>query len=91
MKNLNKKYLIQQQKLLINCYSYNKNYYSFEYNLIGYWTEYFDTKDKENIDNEHRYNHIVLSDNLKLYKKFPHGILKKNYKQWLYNNKRFFK
>jgi hypothetical protein len=81
MKNLNKHKL---QLLTINILIVKgKSSYSILKNLIGFYSEYYFPKANDYRNNFCDYNHVGDSLNKKLNNKYPWGILKTNYKQWL--------
>jgi len=88
MKKLQKKYkkkLIQKQDFKINIHR-NKHELYFYDNLIGFYNEYFSLSDNDFKYNICNYNHTSYHDNHKLYKKYPPGISKTYYKEWLKEN-----
>ena len=89
MKNLQIKYkkkLLQNSKIEFNLYK-NKIEFYVSRNSIGFNNEYFRPDEKMCVDNICNYNHVVSSANRKLWLKYPMGILKKDYKRWLEDNK----
>jgi len=88
VKNLNKKYKkVRLQRIFCNIrYSYtNKICYEFSgRNLIGFEEEYHYPPNKAFVSNFYDYTHSVDIHNKKLYKKYPKGTLKIEYKQWYY-------
>jgi hypothetical protein len=80
MKNLNK---IKSQSQTINIILYNnKNGYIVGDNKIGFSHEYYFPEDKNFKINIYRYNHMPSYINYKLFKKYPRGVLKSEYKEW---------
>jgi len=85
MKNINNKTLTLIQKLKIEIYfSENHLSYAFEkQNFIGFVQEQYNPEHKDFINNFNQYNHFVFYSNKKLDKKYPVGVYKKDYKQWM--------
>ena len=86
MKNLTKTY--KKTKLQkTNCeisFFRNKIEIHISYNKIGFYREFYNPERGHFINNFYRYTHHVnYGKNHKLYKKYPHNVTKKEYKEWL--------
>ena len=86
MKNLNikkyKKKRIQKIKYEIFFKEEKISYEFNDYNLIGFQEEVYNSSIEDLRDKFYNYSHQPNYANSKLYKKYPHGILKKDYKRW---------
>ena len=84
MKRLDKKYKkikVQQTKCIV--LFYHGMACDIHTNLIGFHSEFFSLEDTIFKNNFYRFNHLVYSQNNKLYKKYPTAVRKTQYKQWL--------
>jgi len=82
MKTLNNKELIQKTNCEIRLYRFKHEVYFFN-NLIGFHNEYHEPSYKRFMMNLYGYNHTVFDHNDKLNIRYPGGVLKRTYKEWL--------
>jgi hypothetical protein len=95
MKNLNHKQFVQKLRIylsysLVSGENSSKLCYSFLEikNLIGFNQEICEIQSINFRNNFYKYSHYTNEGNKKLYKKYPTGVFKNSYKEWLkiYNN-----
>jgi hypothetical protein len=60
----------------------NKHIFYAPNNLIGFWSEYYNTFNKAFINNFCNYCHRAYDYNKKLYYKYPDFMLKSDYEVW---------